>query len=348
MVKQKIKILLLKYNLYVYIHPLLKLVMKIREYLQRVQRAPVFFMTKNKIIKNLLSDKTPGMLQFELTNICNANCIFCGYKFSLNEKKGIMEFSTFKKALDEFISMGGRKISFAPVYGDSLLDPNIENKLKYTADSGLVSMGITTNGIMLAKNDLYKKLIDYRLQTIAVSLADFDKKSYEEIYCVKSYEELIKGIKLLLEYHAKKNSRANITLQLRSPNSIGKIVGSNDFIKYIKQYLGIHVAISFLYLYDNWGGNIGQKDLKGLMRLRKVSKFRNLPCRHSFNPSILFDGSVRLCGCRAKDSQFDELIVGNIRTECLSSIMRRGKNIQLRFIKNILPEPCKICTLYRS
>ena len=42
-------------------------------------------------------------LFFEITNICNAKCIFCAYrKLDSNRRSGIMSFDFFKKALDDY------------------------------------------------------------------------------------------------------------------------------------------------------------------------------------------------------------------------------------------------------
>ena len=260
-----------------------------------------------------------------------------------------MDFITFKKALDEYIDLGGEKILFAPVYGDSLLDPGLSDKLEYASKlKELAHIGIITNGVALTKNDIYKSLIDNKVNNISISLADFNEKVYEEVYRVKAYNELMFGVRNLLSYHAQQNSLTNIMFHLRSPRQVWQIVNSADFTKYIKPYLGDRVDIQFMYSYDNWGGLIKKEDLKGLMRLRKISKFRKMPCDKLFDFCILFDGSVRLCSCRTKGTQFDELILGNIYTENLAGMLKKAANARLKFMENELPPVCRNCSFYTA
>jgi len=57
------------------------------------------------------------------------------------------------------------------------------------------------------------------------------------------------------------------------------------------------------------------------MRLKKV-KFSNsmYPCLNLWNVVILYDGSVRLCGCQIKNDEYDDLVVGNIFEKSLKEI----------------------------
>lgn len=45
-------------------------------------------------------------LTIETVNICNANCIFCGYQH-MKRKKQFMSKETFEKSIDDFVMAGG-------------------------------------------------------------------------------------------------------------------------------------------------------------------------------------------------------------------------------------------------
>jgi hypothetical protein len=45
-------------------------------------------------------------LTIETTNICIANCIFCGYQY-MKRKKQIMKQEIFKKTISDFVETGG-------------------------------------------------------------------------------------------------------------------------------------------------------------------------------------------------------------------------------------------------
>jgi len=348
-IKKKIKIFILRSGLYSYLFTAINFKRKIAEHLSYLNLFFSAHANNKRTYKIYTSDVLPDILNFQVASICNANCIFCGYGTTLKEKKGFMNFVTFKKALDEYIALGGKKILFAPVYGDSLLDPGLGDKLEYVSKlKEIAQIGIITNGIALTKNNIYKSLIDNKINDIGISLADFDEKAYQEVYRVEAYKELMRGIENLLSYHAQQNSLTNITFHLRSPRQVRQIVESDDFIKYIKPYLGDHIDIQFMYSYDNWGGLIKKEDLRGLMKLRGIPKFRKMSCDKLFDFCVLFDGSVRLCACRTKGTQFDELIIGNIHTENLVGMLGKAASIRLKFMENDLPPVCRNCSFYTA
>jgi radical SAM protein with 4Fe4S-binding SPASM domain len=102
--------------------------------------------------------------------------------------------------------------------------------------------------------------------------------------------------------------------------------------------------------YDNWCGNIKKSDLKGWMILRRIKRSKYLPCVRTFDAAILYNGAVRLCACRIKDNEFDELVVGNITSNSLLDIFNssRAKSVRESFYKKRLPLVCQSCSLYRS
>jgi sulfatase maturation enzyme AslB (radical SAM superfamily) len=75
----------------------------------------------------------PERLYFEVTNVCNARCRFCVYSKKTPKKYGVMSFEVFKKAIDEFVSLGGEVVSFTPTIGEPLLDPGLLGKVKYAS-----------------------------------------------------------------------------------------------------------------------------------------------------------------------------------------------------------------------
>lgn len=287
-------------------------------------------------------------LYFEVTNICNARCIFCAYP-SVKHKTGLMKFETFKKAVDEWSKLGGKIVSFTPTLGEPLMDPYLINKIKYAVGlKGMKKVYFYTNGILLKNNDLYKKLVDSGINEIHISMAEANKKIYEKIHGVKVYDELIEGVHKLLFYNKLKGSKVKIFLDFRPATNPKNVLKSPDFVKYIEPFLGDNVRYTFMFDYDNWGGVIKEDNLIGIMKLRRIPKIKILPCIRTFDASILFDGSVRLCACRVKNTEFDELIVGNINDNSLEEIFygKEAKEVRNSFFTKKHPDVCKDCSLY--
>ena len=288
-------------------------------------------------------------LYFEVTNVCNLRCRYCVYSKRVPEKFGTMEFGIFKKAINEFNELGGRIVIFTPTIGEPLLDSNLISKIEYALQLPSIKKAyFYTNGTLLFKNENYKKLIDTRINAIEVSLAACDRDIFKKISQVDLYEQTIKGIHKLLEYNASKGNKTEIFINFRSPVLPSEVLKSEDFQKHIKPFSGPKIKYTFLSDYDNWCGNIKPDDLLGVMRLRRISKFKYLPCIRTYDAAILFDGSVRLCACRVKNNEFDELVVGNIKNNSLKEIFYSEKADEVRksFLKKKTLPACENCSLY--
>ena len=71
----------------------------------------------------------PSGLGIEVTNLCNANCIFCAYQY---QKRPVtfMSYEMFRKAIDQYLSFGKDKdgVGLTPVVGDPLVDRDLVRK----------------------------------------------------------------------------------------------------------------------------------------------------------------------------------------------------------------------------
>ena len=290
-----------------------------------------------------------GTLFFSVSSICNAKCVFCAYKDGKGPK-GNMPFETFKKAADEYASMGGKVISFTPTVGDPLVDPGLLKKIHYAVSlPGIERVLFYTNGIALPKNDLYRKLIDSGIQDLRISMAETEREGYNRIYGVKAYDVMINGVHKLLQYNRECGEPVAVSINFRSSKGPQDVLDSPDFKQYIAPYLSGRVMYDFINDYDNWGGTIKEEDLEGVMRMRRIPRMKRMPCIKTFDLMVLFNGAVRLCACRFVETEFDELIVGNIHQESLRDIFYGSRVAALReaFVDNTLPPVCATCSLYQ-
>lgn len=312
------------------------------------------FSFKPREIASFLEKKIfPERLYFEVTNNCNARCVFCAYKKIAQNKErktGFMSFATFKKGIDEFKEAGGRQISLTPTLGEPLLDRGIAEKIAYAAkEAKLEKVYLFTNGILMGQEENYKELIEAGIHRVEISTQGCDRDLFKKLYGVDLYEQFLRGLELLLSYNKERGEPTEIRINFRSALKPSKVIETDDFQKTIKPFLSDKVKYDFLVDYDNWGGVIKKTDLIGVMKLARLPRSYRFPCRRLFDASILFDGSVRLCACRAKESEFDELVVGNIQKNTLEKILfgKRVKKIRRGFLKNRRPLVCQACSFYR-
>jgi radical SAM protein with 4Fe4S-binding SPASM domain len=288
-----------------------------------------------------------------VTNICNAKCTFCAYPKVVANKTlqtGVMSFEVFKKAVDEWAVIGGQSLDLTPVVGDPLVDPGILEKVDYAVNrAGLRDVYLTTNAILINKNDTYKRLIDLGIAAVFISTQGASKEAYEKIYGVKHYDEAMSGIRNLMAYNQSKGEPARIVVRFRNHEKPSEIIRSPDFKKNILPFLSERVRVNYTVDFDNWGGTIAAGDLSGFMRLRKLPPRLDVPCKNLFNFAVRHDGRVRLCGCRLTQNDNDDLVVGNIRENSLAEISRSDEAWQKikGFYSGKRPQTCLECTFYQ-
>jgi len=291
-------------------------------------------------------------LKVDVTNVCNARCSFCAYRIVAadpDRAAGAMPVSMFKKVVDEYSRNGGTSIDLTPTVGDPLLDPTLLEKIRYCKEqTGISDVVLTTNAIAFRKRGLHQQIIDAGATTLCISLPGLDIETYKQVYGVDRYPDVIQGISAVLRYNHERGEPARIILRFRNPDKPSKIIQARDFIDHIKPYLSDRVTCNFTVDYDNWGGAITNNDMFGVMRLRAVPPTYKVPCVGLFSLTVRFDGSVRLCGCRLKDTEDDGLVVGNILDNSLEEI---GKSNAVHkiidgFYRGTRPTTCEQCSFY--
>lgn len=310
-----------------------------------------FFPVKPAELASVQSAQVGNFLIVGTTNICNAKCAFCAYPRAVENgtlETGVMTMPAFQKIISEWVKNGGREADFTPVVGDPLIDPTLVEKIKFAQSAGISRISFTTNGILLNHHDNYKKLVEAKVSAIHISIGATDEAQYKAIYGVDQYPKVISGLRNLLEYNRQNGEPVYVNIRFRNAQKPGEILNSTDFVKYIKPFLSPRVEVNFTVDFDNWGGTIRQEELPGVMRLRKPRPEIKIPCTSLFGFAVRHDGSVRLCGCRMKSSDLDDLVVGNLNRQSLEEISTsaKTKNIIEGFYRGERPETCKSCTLY--
>ena len=155
-----------------------------------------------------LKKKYPSMLEFELSNNCNLQCIMCSPEFSssIKNEKGNNNFNydfyddSFVEQLEKYIPhlektefLGGEPF-YIPIYF------KIWNKIIKLNPKCVIL--IQTNGTIL--NDKIKQLLSKGNFRISVSIDSFRKETYELIRRNSKFETVINNISYF-SAHAKKN-----------------------------------------------------------------------------------------------------------------------------------------------
>ncbi|MBF0178191.1 MAG: radical SAM protein [Magnetococcales bacterium] len=294
-------------------------------------------------------------LDIELTNICNANCIFCGYQYQ-QRPHATMSDTVFTKALTQYKAMGGKRLVFSPLVGENLVDRHCLQRLEWASHLNFENIHFITNGILLEKTDV-NRLLRSGITSMSISMSGFDPDEYMRIYRNRSYPKLMRGIDQLLMANEQSGHRVGIMFLIRSDTPKHVNLQRPDFISRIKPFLRCAdkasgkqaVEVGFTPFYDSWGGMIKQSDLPPEMRLNRIYDSRKIPCYGTFNLKLLHDGKVEICGCRFSNIvKQNELLIGNINDNALTEIYnsKQSGRFMRRFTNGDTPHICKNCHYY--
>ena len=130
-----------------------------------------------KLIGEVLHHGGPGYLQFAITNICNADCDFCGFarsKFDSKARRSI----TLREAQDVVDIAVKNHIGYLLfVGGEPMVHRDLRAMTRYAAERGLHPM-ICTNGGLWTEDNL-RGLADDGLTSVIMSIDAHDVAKHE-------------------------------------------------------------------------------------------------------------------------------------------------------------------------
>ncbi len=292
-----------------------------------------------------LTREKPLILQIETINVCNALCVFCGYK-SMKRQKGIMNLELFEKIVSEYADMGGGAVSLTPIVGDVLLDPHLIERFHILEKYPKINqITLTTNGIALDKfsDDQVSFLLE-RIDVLQVSIGGLDKEMYKTMYAVDRFEQVDIAMKRLLKLKQQVNNPPKLTFAFRTNDH--EFEQKNDAVLEAFKEQGAY--ISHIATYANYSGLV-EADEKIQLDVTASPIRKDRTCGvASAHLGVCSDGKITACGCA--DVQGEGLIIGNAIQERLGDVWRSNKRTGFlnSFEQNKLAKLCQDCSFYRS
>lgn len=283
----------------------------------------------------------PNRLKIEGTNICNANCLFCAYRYMTREK-GTMSMDVFQKAIGDYLDIGGGPLTITPEVGDTLLDKFFLERLRYCdqfKEIGRISF--FTNLIAL------DKWTDEQISEILEMGVEFDcsfgpnRDIYKKMYGVDKFEIVVHSLERLCNLVEKSSKKSNIVICGRA---IGKQYEIDERVK--KLILNLSKNVYWGRSYFDWGGLIEDLPFDTKVDRNDSLEKRKKVCAKAISSVIVFqDGRVGFCGCADFDAMF---IIGDICSEHLIDILNGKKRREYlqSFGTSNLNNFCRKCTFY--
>lgn len=289
--------------------------------------------------------RRPFELHLELTNLCNANCVFCPYQYQERQTE-FMPLELVDKVLQDYVRCGGGSVGLTPIVGDALIHRQfVEIVRKLRSEPAIDRIWLTTNAIVLDQHGI-QNVLESGLTSITISTSGFDAASYARIYRSSAYKRMHRNVVDLVRTNKALGDPVEITIGLRTDRPLDEVMRDEDF----REILQYEPAIDFTWSFTSAGGRITQDQLPTGMRLRVVDTRRE-PCVQLFNgPIVLPSGTVMACSCVAAVDAVNDLGIGNVRDEDLVTIFAsdRMQAIRKSFGSESLNGTCSRCDMYRD
>ncbi len=131
-----------------------------------------------KLLGEVLDHGGPGYLQFAITNICNADCGFCGFARSKFDPKA-RHSVTLKEATDVIdIALKNHIGYLLFVGGEPMVHRDLRAMVRYAAERGIHPMICTNGGLW--NEDNMKALASDGLSSVIMSIDTHDIKKHED------------------------------------------------------------------------------------------------------------------------------------------------------------------------
>ena len=290
-------------------------------------------------------ESRPFELHLELTNLCNANCVFCPYQFQTREVQ-FMSDEVFLKAVSDYVAIGGGSVGLTPIVGDALIDPKFLERARYLRSLPHVDrIWVTTNCILLDRFGI-DAVLQSGITALTVSTAGFDAEMYERVYRNASYQRMRRNVLELLERNSALGSPVAITIALRPDRPLDEVMSHPDF----QPILAHKPQLDFTWSFTSANGRITREILPASMKLRVVTS-RPEPCVNMYNgPIVLPGGEVMGCSCVAAMDAVKDLGIGNVLRKSLGEIWSgtQMRDLRLGFSSGTLNNTCSGCDMYRD
>lgn len=171
-----------------------------------------YFYIAKSLAKHVLSGfKTPYMVMFETTLMCNMFCEYCifGEEGKFNDLQTRAVRDRIFRRIDEFCEMGILALSFSG--GEPLLNPNTTDYIAYASDKGMWT-SMPSNGLLIKK---YAEGVA-RLDMLEVSMDSLDPQRFAKRRGVDGLPRIIENLEFVLKKRKPFTTQINAAVNLEN------------------------------------------------------------------------------------------------------------------------------------
>ncbi len=291
-------------------------------------------------------------IEFELTNICNAQCVFCPYPDMLRTDKKFMNMDddVLAKSISRINQFKPSLISFTPTTGDTLLHPEWDRYISTVLEQkGIAKATIFTNAIKLDPENagkfvqLLEKDKKGKMSQLYFSFGGLDTETYKSLYKVDRFELVKENINHFLSLLKEKKMSAGIHIHVKllkgqvfDPLKAQQLLNRHD-------YPFVYFSHSSFYF-----SNDGYKRNAIIDYYVDEQPVKTHACAYLNKTRFAADGGIWADGCVISEMPGDSSLKLGSADDPQSVIEDARKKIIDDWEKNqVIPKPCQGCTVYR-
>lgn len=270
----------------------------------------------------------PDHVDIEISSACNLSCPMCytiTEEFKKKVKHTLMDFSLFKKIIDECAKYKIYSVRLS-LRGEPFLHPKIFEMIQYAKEKGIKEVSMLTNGLAL-NPEKFERLVNLQLDWLTISF-DGLGETYEKIRRPAKFKEALEKIKT---YHQIKKKRGSVKPVIKV-QSIWPAI-ADDPLAYYNTFKDITDQIAANPLIDY------------LRKDTKIEYEKGFTCPVLWQRlTIGSNGLVLLCS----NDEMNEYPVGDANKQTIYEIwhgdeLNKARNLHLQKIGYKVISPCRYC-----
>ena len=298
-------------------------------------------------------EEWPGALLIDITNRCNAKCVWCPNPDLTNV--GAMDMDVYRKIIDDYGSRGG-VLTFG-TFGEPLMDKHMKKRIEYLKCYPKIhKIEILTNGFFLNEN-IVPTIIENGVG-VDISLDELDKQTFEDVKKM-SFDIVRDNIVNFLKANSEATTPVPVNIRIKTMKTVEETL-EQELFKVITSY-DCSVVLNSIddNIISNWAGKLDKESFikeyeistnnKTQFTHKRFNQTNIAPCTQLWKWMVVYwDGSVVLC-CA---DMFSQAIVGDLKSNSIAEVWNgsqmKGHRDQMINRRRFEVAICQDCDIHLS
>ena len=304
----------------------------LRRYIKKLSFFPAMDYFRRKIYDSPLFDSSirplankleewPGALLIDITNRCNAKCVWCPNPDLTN--LGAMDMDLYRKIIDDYGTRGG-VVTFG-TFGEPLMDKQIKERIEYLKQYPKIhKIEVLTNGYFL-NDKIVPTLLENKVG-VDISLDELDKETFEDVKKM-NFDVVRNNIVNFLQANEKAEHPVSINIRIKTMKTVEETMEQELFKIIAKHDCSVILNSIDDNIISNWAGKLdkdafmqkyrGENEQKTRFTHKRFNQMNTAPCTQLWKWMVVYwDGSTVLC-CA---DMFSQTVVGDLKTNSITEV----------------------------